>query len=366
MYPGPHDPAGVPLIKAGDLAGNRIGGVPRFRISQAKHEEYRRTALEGGELLMTLVGDVGQCAVVPPSAAGWNAARAVAVMRFQHPADAGFVRLCLLSQPLRHLIDAWSNTTVQATLNLREIRDLPLPWPPPGQRRALTDTLQALDDKIASSRRLSDVIPRLIASVVAETLLESSVSIPVADLAAFVNGGAFTKGATGTGRMVIRIAELNGGPGASTVYTELDVPEDKVARRGDLLMSWSGSLDVYRWDMDEAIINQHIFKVIPRGYPPWLVFERLKSVMPVFQAIAKDKATTMGHIQRGHLASTTVPVPIDSAVARLDRMLEPMWQRLLISDREAQTLTSIRDLLLPELLSGRMQVPEAREAAETG
>ncbi len=40
--------------------------------------------------------------------------------------------------------------------------------------------------------------------------------------------------------MVVRITELNSGPGGSTVYTDLEVPEDKTAHAGDLLMSWSG------------------------------------------------------------------------------------------------------------------------------
>jgi hypothetical protein len=55
MYPGEHDPTGVPLIKAGDLNGSRINPSPDFRITRDKHFEYRRTELEGGELVMTLV-----------------------------------------------------------------------------------------------------------------------------------------------------------------------------------------------------------------------------------------------------------------------------------------------------------------------
>lgn len=125
MYPGDHVPDGVPLIKAGDLNGSIINPRPEFRISNLKHQEYRRTALSGGELLMTLVGKVGQCAVVPSTMAGWNAARAVAVMRLSDESETQFVQQCLLSRPLQHLMDVWCNTTVQATLNLKEIRQLP-------------------------------------------------------------------------------------------------------------------------------------------------------------------------------------------------------------------------------------------------
>ena len=155
MYPGDHAPDGVPLIKAGDLNGSIINPHPDFRISKEKHHEYRRTALEGGELLMTLVGNVGQCAVVPPRMAGWNTARAVAVMRLADSSETQFVQQCLLSRPLQHLMDVWCNTTVQATLNLKEIRQLPLPWPPKPSRDAIAAFGKALDDKIELNRRMN-------------------------------------------------------------------------------------------------------------------------------------------------------------------------------------------------------------------
>ena len=112
MYPGDHDPIGIPLVKAGDLSGSQINPQPEFRITPDKHHEYRRTALLGGELLISLVGNVGRCAVVSPQMAGWNAARAIAVLRFNSPLDATFVRACLMSAPLQHLMRTWSTTTV--------------------------------------------------------------------------------------------------------------------------------------------------------------------------------------------------------------------------------------------------------------
>jgi len=158
MYPGDHDPFGIPLIRVGDMSGSLINPRPEFRVSPAVHEEYRRTELEGGELLLTLVGGLGQCAVVPKSMRGWNAARAVAVIRLKDPSDAQFLRLCLLSQPLQYLINAWANTTVQATLNLKEIRRLPVPWPPKRERAVIANVVGALDDKIELNRRMNETL----------------------------------------------------------------------------------------------------------------------------------------------------------------------------------------------------------------
>ncbi len=230
------------------------------------------------------------------------------------------------------------------------------PVPPIQEQRRIAAALSAIDDKIGSNERLADLVPQLARAMV-DSELEGGHAVPVADLASFINGGAYTKGATGTGRMVLRIAELNSGPGKSTVYNDIEVPENKTARPGDILMSWSGSLGVYRWFRAEAIINQHIFKVIPTGYPAWLVFDRLNAVMPAFRGVAKDKATTMGHIQRGHLKSTKTAVPSLNSIRHLDAALGPLWDRLLLAERENVVLVGIKEALLPELLSGRIRLP---------
>lgn len=260
-------------------------------------------------------------------------------------------------------IASWAQGSALPYLSQTVLSEIPVRVPGLPEQRAIAATLGALDDKIESNRRTIALIPQLVRARVDASLSQASDRIAVAELARFVNGGAYTKGATGTGRMVIRIAELNSGPGGSTVYNDIDVPDEKVARAGDILMSWSGSLGVYRWFRDEAIVNQHIFKVIPTGYPAWLVFDRLDAVMPIFRGVAADKATTMGHIQRGHLESTNVEIPVVSEIEQLNEMLSPLWGRLLSAEREVVRLTKLRDALLPELLSGRMRVPAEGVAA---
>jgi len=278
--------------------------------------------------------------------------------------DLGFVfQLTRWSVFNRHLFVTASGSKILHTSPGR-IEDFAFALPPIDEQRRIAVTLTALDDKIQSSHRLADLASALIRASVTQALDTTTACVPVADLARFVNGGAYTKGASGSGRMVIRIAELNKGPGASTVYNDIDVPEDKTARAGDILMSWSGSLGVYRWAREEAIVNQHIFKVIPTDCPDWLVFDRLDTVMAAFQGIAKDKATTMGHIQRGHLTSTTVPIPTRVGISRLDRALGPLWQRVLLAERECLTLERLRDALLPELLSGGIRVADGHRVIE--
>ena len=227
------------------------------------------------------------------------------------------------------------------------------------QQKAIGEFLGRFDDKIESNQNLTEIILSLIGAQIDYELSDGSGDLfPVSELAKFVNGGAYTKEASGTGRMVIRIADLNSGPSASTIYNDIDVPGDRLAHFGDLLMSWSGSLGIYVWVRDEAIVNQHIFKVICTNFPAWLVHNRLNAVLHRFRSIAADKATTMGHIQRKHLDETFVEVPV-TKLGQLSHLCAPLWNRFISAQLESMQLAALRDALLPELMSGRMRLDEA-------
>lgn len=348
---------GTPFITPSDIQdGTRSVRTTRFLSEAGTAAMVNRLLPTGAICLVSIGSTIGKmCTTTGPSITNQQINSLVVDERI---ADPTFV-FYAISQRAYELKSIASGSATPI-LNKSAFSSVTIHVLPLAQQRLIGAILGALDDKIESNRRLGVIIPQLIRAMVSESLGVNRREVAVADLATFVNGGAYTKGSSGTGRVVIRIAELNSGPGGSTVYNNINVPDEKIARAGDILMSWSGSLGVYRWFRAEAIINQHIFKVIPsNGYPSWLVFDRLDAVMPTFQGIAKDKATTMGHIQRGHLESTTIEVPTPAAIRHLDGLIAPLWDRLLLAERETVDLTAFRDALLAELLSGRIRVSEA-------
>ena len=121
--------------------------------------------------------------------------------------------------------------------------------------------------------------------------------------ATWKNGLAFKKiNFAETGVPVIKIAELNNGIGGTTAYTEQKFSEDVHLKKGDLLFSWSGnpqtSIDIFRFNLEEGWLNQHIFKVTPDenvvdGNYFYFLMKNLKSH---FTQIATNKQTTgLGH-----------------------------------------------------------------------
>lgn len=402
MYPGEHDPDGIPLIKAGDLSGNRINPNPEFRITPNKHFEYRRTALAGGELLISLVGDVGRCALVPPSMAGWNTARAVAVLRFHNRADAAFVRGCLMSPSFQHLMQAWSTTTVQATLNLKEIRQIPLPWPPTKQRDAIAHILGTLDDKIELNRRRNETLeamaralfkswfvdfepvrakledrwqrglslpglPAHLYDLFPDRLVESELGeIPegwemrsLDSIANYLNGLSLQKFPPESDDEflpVIKIAQLRAGNTNGADRASARIKPEYVVVDGDVLFSWSGSLEVEVWNGGRGALNQHLFKVTSDMVPKWFYFFATRHHLQNFRAIAADKATTMGHIQRKHLTDARIAVASPESMKAFDIALAPLFDQMVSNAQQSRSLAQLRDTLLPKLISGGLRV----------
>ncbi len=279
-------------------------------------------------------------------------------------------------------------------VSLGDQRRMFITLPSPNEQRAIASILGTLDDKIELNRRMNRTLEDIAQAIFKSWFVDFDPVIakredhkPVgmddttaalfpahfqetdmgpipagwkegstADIARYVNGKNFTKNASGTGRMVIRIAELNSGPAGSTIYNDVKANQDNVAFPNNLLFSWSGSLDVYRWHRDAALVNQHIFKVVCEKYPQWFVYYHLQDAMTFFQGIAADKATTMGHIKREHLSQFDVALPPAELINTANRIIRPIYDRIHRNERQMLSLAALRDTLLPQLLSGELRI----------
>ncbi|MDT8440808.1 MAG: restriction endonuclease subunit S [Desulfuromonadales bacterium] len=168
MYPGADTLGGVPLVRVSDVKDGAVAQCPEFCVSHEVDEEYKRSRFNGTELLITLVGNPGDCAIVSKEMAGWNAARALAVVRLKDPGLRPWLRYVLLSKPAKHLIDARLNTTVQKTLNLKDIKELAVPIPPHDERDRIADIVGGLEKKIVFNRQINQTLEQI-----AQTLFKS-------------------------------------------------------------------------------------------------------------------------------------------------------------------------------------------------
>lgn len=180
------------------------------------------------------------------------------------------------------------------------------------------------------------------------------------NIANFYNGLAMQKYRPDTNEddylPVIKIREMMNGFSKDTEKARLDIPTEAVVERGDILFSWSATLEVIIWGKERGALNQHIFKVTSDTYPKSFIYFELKSYLKVFKAIAELRKTTMGHITQDHLKQAKIVVPPIEIISKLDAKLQPIMLKQQILENQNQELTQLRDWLLPMLMNGQVKV----------
>ena len=180
------------------------------------------------------------------------------------------------------------------------------------------------------------------------------------DIAEYTNGLACQKyRPTDNNKLpVIKIKEMHDGLSADTEWVKADIPDDVKVFDGDVLFSWSASLEVMLWAYGNGGLNQHIFKVTSKnGYPRSFYFYQLIHYVGVFKQIAEARKTTMGHITQDHLRQSTIALPPNIDVAnKLEEKLCPIFDAIVKNNQEIMALTKQRDELLPLLMNGQATV----------
>ena len=243
--------------------------------------------------------------------------------------------------------------------------DIEVVIPPINEQRSIAKILSDLDSKIELNHKTKENLEAIGLALFNKWFNIDDISKdwqtkPLDEIAEFLNGLPLQKYSAGEDEEylpVIKIRELRNGISDQTEKASLDVPEDYIIEEGDVLFSWSGTLEVEIWTNGKGALNQHLFKVSSKDYPKWFYYYWTKHFLRKFRHIAKGKATTMGHIQRHNLTESKVIIPDKKAFENMNKIMSPIIERLITINLESLNLERIRDLLLPKLMSGKIRVP---------
>ena len=301
----------------------------------------------------------------------------------------------------QYAISQMTGTSGRQRVPTEALNHLEIPLPPLEEQRAIAHVLGTLDDKIELNRRMNESLEAMARALFTswfvdfepvrakmdgrwrrgeslpglpaehfdlfpDTLIPSQLGdIPegwevkgLDRIATYLNGLALQKYPPDGGATlpVIKIAQLRVGHSAGADLASDSVPLEYVVHDGDILFSWSGSLELDIWTGGDGALNQHLFKVSSDAYPKWLYYFWTRHHLDEFRDIAADKATTMGHIQRRHLTEALTLITPEPTLAAMDRAIAPLLDRVITHRLESRTLVAQRDALLPRLVSGVVRV----------
>lgn len=397
VQPGMAVANGVPIIRVNNFKDMRIDLTDVMRITPEIESKYGRTRLAGGEILLTLVGSVGQVAVVPKAMAGFNVARAVAVIHPLPHINPEWIGLCLRSPLSQHLLGSRANTTVQTTINLKDVRALPIPIPPEKERHQITEMLVALDDRIALLRETNATL-----EAIAQALFKSwfvdfdpvrarhqglvPEGMDAATAALFPDGfeeselGLVPKGwqaSTVAKSFILTMGQSPPGDTYNSVGDGLPFfqgrtdfgfrfPAQRIfcnaptrlADTGDVLVSVRAPVGDVNMALEKCCLGRGVAGVRhPLGYRSF-VFYSLRELRSKFDQFDSE-GTVFGSINKKDFQSLHVIEPSKDLLKVFDENVAPLDSKIVENEIQIRTLTSIRNTLLPRLISGQLRLPAA-------
>ena len=275
-------------------------------------------------------------------------------------------------EELRKLSDAHSS---RGSLTTKLLKGLNIKLPNIQTQRRIVSIIASLDDKIELNNRMNYTLESIAQAIFKEWFVDFRFPGFDGELVDglpkgwrkesidkhidFLNGIALQKYPAENEEdylPVIKIRELRQGITQSTNKASMNIPKKYIIQDGDVLFSWSGSLDVVIWTNGKGALNQHLFKVSSKLYPKWFCYFWVKENLAKYQKIAAHKATTMGHIQRKHLTETMINVPSENVFAEANKILTLLVEKFIENAVQNMTLIQLRDNLLPKLMSGKIKV----------
>lgn len=259
-----------------------------------------------------------------------------------------------------------SQGTATKFLTAKILNAFELPIPEIDLQQKLVSLLAAIDDKIEENQKINenllDQMQALYKSWFVDFLPfdgvrpESWTKTDIYSLANIIYGAPFASkqfNTAGEGKPIIRIRDLKDQQFAT--YTTEVHPKGYLLQPGDIVVGMDGEFRPYIWGNDEAWLNQRVC-VFENKRPNGKAFLYF-TIKPLLYSIEQTQvATTVIHIGKKDYDAFEITLPDTTTLDNFDALTSPMIMQIVSNSFENKRLSSMRDALLPKLMSGEIDV----------
>lgn len=362
-------PDGVPVYSAIHIKDGRLKADNARTVSEEMFEKWMPIKLRVGDVLLTSEAPLGEVALVRDERPACLGQRLFALRGRNGLLDGKYLYYLLQHQPVRTQILGRASGTTVSGIRQAELVKVGLDLPDIAQQRAIAKVLEALDEKIDSNRRVIEGIADLtraesdqwrhsVAAWQATTFGEFAEvfggATPRTTVEEYWGGGqawATPSDVTNLRSLYLfKTGRTVTDAGLASCAAELHPP-------GTIFMTSRATIGAFAVPQVPCATNQGFIVVRPRSKEHrWFLLDEMQRRIP--DMLDRANGSTFQELSRGNFKQMTLQVPIDpAAFQRLDSALNPLHERAARAASESDTLAELRDVLLPELLSGRLRVP---------
>lgn len=349
-------------------------------INDEQANKLKNVEIIQGDVLLNITGDsVARCCIVPSEILPARVNQHVAIIRPRKEELDNNYLLYYLQYNKRQLLQIASAGATRNAITKAMIENLILPCPQSLEdQRRIASILSSLDRKIELNNKINADLEEMAQAIFKNWFVDfepfKDGKFVDSELGMIPEGwkvgspyeyvkvvyGAPYKSAkfndNGEGLPLIRIRDLK--DCNPQFYTPEILPQTEYVNMGDIVAGMDAEFVPHIWKGKTGLLNQRVCKLMPQQTSISNLFV-LYLMKPELEFVQSYKTgTTVSHLGKADIDKFVVVLPPLEVVDECSKLLDSILQRIKNISAESRTLSLLRDILLPRLMSGEIEIPE--------
>jgi type I restriction enzyme S subunit len=354
---------GIKVFKITQIKGDGTIDIDNCSFIEAKRsQEFQKFFIGYGDILMALSG-----ATIGKLSRFKSTERVLQNYRVGNflPLDElvlnkDYFYYFLTSKITSHQILANQTQSAQENVGKEDIHKMKVFLPPLPEQKAIAEVLSSIDDKIdllhRNNKTLEEMAETLFRQWFVEGIPSNTPETNIYDYVKIEYGFPFSSkkfNEKSEGTQLIRIRDIT--KGFSNTYTTELANEIYIINQGDLLVGMDGEFRIHIWGGSKAWLNQRVCRVKPLdGTPPLWAYFMMKPHLNFYEQT--KGGTTVIHIGKSDFDEIRIPIPQRATLDKYNRIVQPLFMKILSNYSAITHCTALRNTLLPKLMSGQVRV----------
>lgn len=374
---------GVPILNGSNLQGFKLKEDSFGYLTKEKADSLKKCNAHRGDIIVTHRGTLGQIVYVPVNSKYDRYVISQSQFRFRCKADLVDVQYLVYYFHTREgqykILANASQVGVPALARATStFRLIDIKLPPLDDQRRIASILSSLDRKIELNNKINADLEEMAQAIFKNWFVDfepfKDGKFVDSELGMIPEGwkvgspyeyvkvvyGAPYKSAkfndNGEGLPLIRIRDLK--DCNPQFYTPEILPQTEYVNMGDIVAGMDAEFVPHIWKGNTGLLNQRVCKLMPQQTSISNLFV-LYLMKPELEFVQSYKTgTTVSHLGKADIDKFVVVLPPLKVVEECSKILDSILQRIKNISAESRNLSTLRDTLLPRLMSGEIEVPE--------
>ena len=361
---------GTPIVTVEHLGNRVFTGQNLPRVSDSDKARLIKYTLSTGDIVFSRVGSVDRCSYVDKSHDGWMFSGRCLRVRPTELVDSLYLYYYFCLEETKQFVRNIAVGATMPSINTKLLGEVEIALPDLNNQKRIAAVLSSLDDKIENNQKLNDNLEQQAQSYFQELFVDNAdpewTTGTISDLGTVVGGSTPSKAKpeyyTESGIAWITPKDLSNNKSKFVSHGENDITElglrnssASIMPEGTVLFSSRAPIGYIAIAAGEVTTNQGFKSVVPKPeIGTQFVYFFLKNTLPVIEGMASG--STFKEVSGSTMKNVPAVIPDAETLAKFSDFCAPIFAQQRILEEQNQSLATLRDNLLPKLMSGEIDV----------